>query len=163
MRRGYILLLGIGGTLLGSYLTAYKLHLTNSLWCGTGGCEQVQSSPWAYFLNQPVAFWGALTYLVITVLAALSIYGRGSALTLAPWGIMLLAGWGVLFSAYLTYAELFWIHAICYWCVVSALLITSIFILALLEVRASRLVAVGDRQSTDAPRAHNRPADRSIA
>jgi uncharacterized membrane protein len=41
----------------------------------------------------------------------------------------------VAFTAYLTYLELFVIHAICRWCVGSALIILSIFILALLDNR----------------------------
>ena len=46
-----------------------------------------------------------------------------------------LAGGGVLFTLYLTYLELFVIHAICRWCVGSAAIILSILILALLALR----------------------------
>lgn len=44
--------------------------------------------------------------------------------------IFLLAAVGVAFSGYLTYLELFVIHAICWWCATSALLTLLIFILA---------------------------------
>jgi len=47
---------------------------------------------------------------------------------LAIFGISLI---GVLYSAYLTYLELFVIHAICRWCVSSAIIITAIFLLSL--------------------------------
>ena len=56
------------------------------------------------------------------------------------WPVSLLvwlSGMGVLFSLYLTYLELFVIHAICRWCVGSAVIITAIFLLALLARRAS--------------------------
>ena len=42
---------------------------------------------------------------------------------------------GVLFSAYLTYVELFVIDAICIWCVASAMLITVIALLAAPDLR----------------------------
>jgi uncharacterized membrane protein len=48
-----------------------------------------------------------------------------------------LSGVGVGFAAYLTYLELNVIHAICRWCVASAVLITLIFVLALLDRRHS--------------------------
>jgi uncharacterized membrane protein len=41
----------------------------------------------------------------------------------------------VLFTAYLTYLELFVIHAICRWCVISAVVIALVFGLSLLEAR----------------------------
>ena len=43
----------------------------------------------------------------------------------------------MLFSGWLTYLELFVIHAICVWCVTSAAIITLIFIAALLDLRAA--------------------------
>ena len=47
----------------------------------------------------------------------------------------MLAGGGVLFTIYLTYLELFVIHAICRWCVGSAVIIVGLFALGLLELR----------------------------
>jgi uncharacterized membrane protein len=46
-----------------------------------------------------------------------------------------LSGIGVLFTAYLTYLELFVIHAICRWCVASGVVILAIFIVSLLDLR----------------------------
>jgi uncharacterized membrane protein len=45
--------------------------------------------------------------------------------------LLALTGWGVLFSGWLTYLELFVIHAICRWCVVSAVIALVLFVLAL--------------------------------
>jgi uncharacterized membrane protein len=42
----------------------------------------------------------------------------------------------VLYSAYLTYLELYVIYAICRWCVSSAIIITTIFLLALPDLKA---------------------------
>jgi len=41
----------------------------------------------------------------------------------------------VLFTAYLTYLELFVIHAVCRWCVGSAVIILAIFGLSLADLR----------------------------
>src|SRR6266571_1767901 len=54
------------------------------------------------------------------------------------WNVMLgvLATAGVVFTAYLTYLELFVIHAICRWCVGSAVIITLIWIVSILSLRS---------------------------
>ena len=52
--------------------------------------------------------------------------------------VAVLASLGFAFTLYLTALELFVIHAICRWCVGSAVLITAITALALLELRAGR-------------------------
>jgi uncharacterized membrane protein len=50
---------------------------------------------------------------------------------LAVFGISLI---GVLYSAYLTYLELFVILAVCKWCVASAVIMVVFFLLSLFEV-----------------------------
>jgi uncharacterized membrane protein len=45
---------------------------------------------------------------------------------------------GVLYAIYLTYLELYVINAICFWCVVSAIIITLICILSGLALRRPR-------------------------
>ena len=47
-------------------------------------------------------------------------------------------GW--IFSLYLTWLELFRIHAICQWCVVSAIIVTIIFFICVADYRESRQV-----------------------
>jgi len=46
-----------------------------------------------------------------------------------------LASAGFLFTLYLTYLELFVIHAICRWCVGSAVIMTVIWVLAVSGLR----------------------------
>ena len=59
--------------------------------------------------------------------------------------LVLLTGFGLLFSIWLTYLELFVIHAICQWCVISAILATILFILSWLDLR--ELSALQERAS----------------
>jgi hypothetical protein len=53
----------------------------------------------------------------------------------------------VLFSLWLTYLELFVIHAVCMWCVISAIIVTLIFIASVLDLREH---ANGGRVEADA-------------
>jgi uncharacterized membrane protein len=84
---------------------------------GGGGCEKVQNSSYAELAGIPVAVLGLIGYGLI--LGSLWIPGESGRLAGA---VLALVGFG--FSAYLTWAELFEIDAICQWCVVSAVLMT---------------------------------------
>ena len=74
-------------------------------------------------------------------LLALSMAGLQPGRERAPLiGGLLLAGsgFGVAYSAYLTYLEAFVIHAWCQWCVISAILMTLIFLASLKEIGRMR-------------------------
>jgi uncharacterized membrane protein len=106
-----------------------------TLACGTGGCETVQTSQWSRFLGVEVALIGLVGYALLFVVGLVALR---PARARERWPAALLAGLaggGVLFTLYLTYLELFVIHAICRWCVGSAAIILSILILALLALR----------------------------
>ncbi len=123
-----VALLGMVGLLVSTYLALFKLGVIGDLTCAVGSCQRVQSSRWADFLGIPVAVWGVGFYLGVLGLSLAGIQrrfedSRGVALLLVG-----LSGWGVLFSGWLTYLELFVIHAICMWCVVSAIITLLIFI-----------------------------------
>jgi uncharacterized membrane protein len=128
-------LLSLTGFFVSAYLYLYKIGRIGTLACGTGGCETVQQSPWSRFAGLEVSLIGMAGYagLLLLSLAALR---SDQAEKRWPSSLLLgLAAGGVAFTAYLTYLELFVIHAICRWCVGSALIILSIFILALLDNR----------------------------
>jgi uncharacterized membrane protein len=67
--------------------------------------------------------------------------------------LLVITGWGVLFSAWLTYLELFVINAICRWCVVSAVLAVVLFALALWDWWAMRFTpwAVSSKPTAQSP------------
>jgi uncharacterized membrane protein len=128
-------LLSLTGLFISAYLYLYKIGKIGSLACGTGGCETVQWSPWSRVAGIEVSLVGLLGYaaLLVLCLAALQpsmVHRREPALLLA-----VLSGIAVLFTVYLTYLELFVIHAICRWCVASGVVIVGIFILSLLDLR----------------------------
>jgi uncharacterized membrane protein len=134
--RQAIALLALVGLFVALYLWLHALGFGGPIKCGTGGCDTVQTSPWAEFLGLPVAFYGVVGYCAIFVVALIAL--RPAALLERKWDVMLvgLATGGVLFTAYLTYLELFVIHAICRWCVGSAMIITAIWIVSLLSLRS---------------------------
>ena len=137
-KRMIVGLLALVGVFVSVYLTAYKLGYIGQLNCAVGSCETVNTSRWATFLGLPVAAWGLGFYVVVFAVAMLSVQERYE--DSRPMSVVLagLTGWGVLFSGWLTYLELFVIHAICRWCVASAVLIVVFFTLILLELRRVR-------------------------
>jgi uncharacterized membrane protein len=133
--RQAIALLALVGLFVALYLWLHALGFGGPIKCGTGGCDTVQTSPWAVVLGLPVAVYGVVGYLAILVVSLVAL--RPAALLERKWSVVLvgLATVGVLFTAYLTYLELFVIHAICRWCVGSAVVITAIWVVALLALR----------------------------
>lgn len=130
MARRLVAVLSLAGIFLATYLALYKFGMIGALTCSVGSCETVQLSRWAMFLGLPVAAWGVAFYITVFVLALLSL---GSGGPLVGWALLAVTGWGVLFSGWLTYLELFVINAICMWCVVSAILTTILFGLVVLD------------------------------
>lgn len=127
--------LALAGIFVALYLLLYKLGMIGALNCSVGSCETVNTSKWATFLGFPVAAWGVGFYLGMFALALISVQPRYADSRSMLRGLLLFSGTGVLFSAWLTYLELFVIHAVCQWCVVSAVIVTAIFVLALLDYR----------------------------
>ena len=138
-----VALTSLVGLFVSAYLYLYKIGRIGTLACGSGACETVQTSQWSRFAGVEVALIGVVGY---AALFAVALAALQPALAERSWPARLLAamaGLGVLFTAYLTYLELFVIHAICRWCVGSAVIITSVLVFALLELRRLRLVPAG--------------------
>jgi len=149
--RQAIALLALVGLFVALYLWLHALGFGGAIKCGaSGGCETVQTSQWAVFFGLPVALYGVLGYCAIFVVAIAAL--RPAALAQRSWNATLagLGTVGVGFTAYLTYLELFVIHAICRWCVGSAVIITAIWIVSLLSFKSP--VTRTDRAASLPPR-----------
>jgi uncharacterized membrane protein len=114
--------LALIGLAVSGYLTWVHYAELEPICSGISDCERVQSSDYGELAGVPVALLGVAGYLAVA-----------ASLWLRPEVTALLAYIGVGFSAYLTWAELFRIDAICQWCVASAVVITSIAVLATLR------------------------------
>lgn len=134
-RRMMIAALALGGVGLATYLAMYKLGMIGTLACTVGSCETVNLSRWATMFGVPVAVWGLGFYVVLFAVALLGTTERFADVEWVSHALLVLTGWGVAFSAWLTYLELFVIHAICMFCVMSAILITVTFLVSVLEWR----------------------------
>ena len=118
-----------------AYLTYLKFQLMiNGPGCAFGGCDEVNQSPYAMFFGIPVALWGFLVYAMLLGMSLLWQKAEGNRELWLGRGMLALSAWGLVFSAYLTALELFVIHAICPFCVISAIIITVLFVVTGLEV-----------------------------
>jgi uncharacterized membrane protein len=134
MRRMIIAALALIGAFVALYLTLYKMGAIGHIACGLGGCERVNTSKWAIFAGAPVAAWGLAFYIATFVVALVGtspswVDRRGVSYLLAAMSLV-----GVLFSAWLTYLELYVIDAICKYCVTSAVIVTAIFLVSIADV-----------------------------
>ena len=133
--RMWVALLSLVGVFVAAYLYLYKIGKIGTMACGTGGCETVQLSEWATFGGIEVSLIGLLGYLVLLGVALLGLQPAFAARRSVTLLLAVMSGLGVAFAIYLTALELFVIHAICRWCVVSAGIITMVFVASLLDMR----------------------------
>ena len=121
-----LLSLAVLGALISAYLTWTHFAGLTPVCTGNGhGCETVQSSRYSQVLGIPVALLGLIAYggLVFSVVLwkEIGIY-LGFLISLV----------GTLFSAYLTYLEIFVIGALCQWCLASAAIMVAALVCATL-------------------------------
>ena len=94
-------------------------------------------------IGLPVAAWGLLFYLDVFAIALIGTFPRFEDERVISVVLVAEAAVGVLFSAWLTYLELGVIHAICIWCVTSAVIVTVILLVSLADLREMRDVTAG--------------------
>ncbi len=128
--RQVIALLALVGFFVACYLWLHNIGVIGALKCGSGGCETVQASAYARIAGVPVAFFGVLGYAAIFAVAYAGLQPAWSARRGPTLLLAALAVAAVGFTGYLTYLELFVIHAICRWCMVSAAIIAAICVAA---------------------------------
>ena len=143
-KRMIVAALALAGIFVALYLTLYKIGVIGELSCSIGSCETVNTSRWSRFLGLPVAAWGLLFYLDVFAVALIGTFPRFEDERVISIVLVAEAAVGVLFSAWLTYLELGVIHAICIWCVTSAVIVTLTFFVSLADLRE-----IGSRRAVD--------------
>jgi uncharacterized membrane protein len=119
-----LLVLAVVGLGVASYLT-YVHYAGIKPACTAGeSCTKVQTSIYSKLAGVPVALIGLIGYVAI-VSSLLAPDGENARLATMAFTLV---GFG--FSAYLTYRELFSIHAICEWCASSAAIMTVLMCLS---------------------------------
>jgi uncharacterized membrane protein len=122
-------ILALTGMAIASYLT-YARYADSDLFCiaGGSGCETVQRSEYAELAGVPVAVLGLAAYAALLVTALLP--GRTAAAAGAAIAVS-----GTLFAAWLLYAQLVLIDAVCQWCLASDIVMALAAAAALLRLR----------------------------
>lgn len=139
-RRAAIAVFALVGIYVAGYLLWAKYSGTAVQCFGIGECEAVSASRWGEFVlpfgppggtHIPISWPGLALYLTLLALALVPPFVAGGRWRV-PSGqaIFALAFAGVVYSAYLTYIELFVLFKICPWCVASATCITLIWLLS---------------------------------
>lgn len=120
------ILFSVIGIAVSSYLTWIKLSGSLAACAGIGNCESVNSSRFAEIGGVPIALIGLIGYVVILMILILELRmpDRIDILRLALFGFTLT---GSLYSLYLSYLEVFVLHAVCPYCVISAVAMLALF------------------------------------
>lgn len=125
--RTIIWITALVGMLTSGYLAYVKIFDT-PIYCtpGLGDCSTVNSSSFSELWGIPIAIFGILSFLAVLLFVFL-----GERLILVKeYQVLFVFGisfFGFLYSLYLTYLEIFVIHAMCQWCVLSGVCMTIIF------------------------------------
>ena len=121
-------IIGIG---IAVYLASAKLADTELACVDTGSldCNAVQSSAYSEIMGVPISILGLSAYVAFIILLVLETrvdliadYGR-----MAMFGMAL---FGVVYSAYLTYIEAFVLEKWCQYCIASAIIMVSLFVIS---------------------------------
>jgi uncharacterized membrane protein len=141
-RRWIALVLVLASLGVGLYLA--RAEISGSHVACLSDCDAVHASEWAWIFGLvPVGVFGVAGSLG---LLAAWLAGLHRAPRLAGWGgaaFLFMALFGVAFSAWLTFLELFVIGALCEWCVANALLMAAVAALALAPGKRALDAALG--------------------
>lgn len=98
------------------------------------GCDKVLTSEYSEVLGLPTAMLGAVYYLLILLIAVFYLDTKNkTALNI----LKIFPSAGLLASLWLVYVQLFIIEAICFYCMISALTSTILFILSIFLIKFS--------------------------
>lgn len=120
------------GLVIAVYLTVIKLSGGLPVCGPVSGCEDVARSEYSSTLGIPTAALGALSSAALLVLGLVWARTGDRRALLGAYGLGLL---GVIFVGYLTYLELFVIHAVCTWCATYGLTVVIGWLVAALSLR----------------------------
>jgi len=152
-----MIVLAVLGVALASYLTI--VHYAGLKPACTAGqsCIKVQTSVWSKLDGVPVALLGLIGYIGILISLLLPDREETRAATL---GLTMI---GVGFSGYLTYRELFSIHAVCEECATSAVFLALLFIAAVTRWVLAPMPELDPEVEVRPPRARSKAPARNGA
>lgn len=124
-------LLALVGLGVASYLSYVETQNVSAICGPIGDCNAVQASSYSRLFGVvPIAVFGLTGYLVILALWGWIYFRSGQTAELAALGLLGATLFGTAFSTYLTYLEPFVLHAVCTWCLTSAVVMTALMVLS---------------------------------
>jgi uncharacterized membrane protein len=124
-----LILAGLG---IAGYLSNIEVRQVKAVCGPVGDCNAVNQSQYAKLFGiLPIGVLGFIGFLAILAAWALRRWGSRRISLWAAVGILGMTLFGTLFSVYLTFLEPFVIGATCLWCLSSAIIVTTLYILAL--------------------------------
>lgn len=133
-----VALLALLGLLDAAYLALERITGGPIVCPVGGGCETVQSSPYALLFGIPVAFIGVVGYAALLVVALLALQEMNLGSVSLDAVLLALASIALLAGVYFMYLQIAVIGAICFWCAMAALLDLLIWLAALVNWRLVR-------------------------
>lgn len=127
-----IILFGIAGLTVSSYLHFKKKNLSDGMACPMdGSCEDVITSKYSKFLGLDVEILGILYYTTIIVAYTVFLFTPQVAPSWFVFGVLMSSIVAVMFSLYLTFLQAFTLKMWCTWCLISAAFTALILVAAL--------------------------------
>jgi uncharacterized membrane protein len=142
-------LLALAGLGVAAYLAHVEVHEVEAVCGPVGDCNAVQHSEYARLFGLvPIGVLGVVGFAAILAAWGVRRWGTGRTAAWAAVALVALTGFGTLFSIYLTFLEPFVIGATCLWCLSSAVIMTTLYWLALPSdagPRPRRALGLADR------------------
>jgi uncharacterized membrane protein len=136
VNRLMLVLAWVGVFVAGVLTAAHWMGL--SVPCGRGGgCDQLASHPSSEWFGLPVALYGLGAYLTLVAIASVMLWRPGLAGRLG-WVALGISGVGTATSGWLTYQALGVLKLFCPWCLASAGVMTSLFLLSAAFTQADK-------------------------
>ncbi|BCC39757.1 MULTISPECIES: vitamin K epoxide reductase family protein [Bacillus] len=120
-------ILAFVGLLISLYLYFSKGHVS---YCPTKGCDIIANSEYARIGIFPISLIGILGYLIL-----INFYVFYKRETIYFYTELIITTIGFLFSIYLMLVSIIKIEAICFWCVSSFIIISMLWIKALIDLK----------------------------
>lgn len=134
MRKSFLLALSLLGLFDSLYLLWVYTSPSRPLVCLGSGCDTVRASSYSHLFGVPLPAYGVLMYVTLALLIFAEPLATASRARVVRRAVAGISGAGFLFSLYLTGIEAFVLHAWCTWCVISAISVTLMLALVLLEL-----------------------------
>ncbi len=119
------------GTLIALYLLLHDLGLS-SIICPIAGCDKVQASEYSKWFGIPVAAFGLVGFITLLGLSVIGLFKPRVLNLPIRTLIVTISSLGLIAYIPLTYLELFVIHAVCFWCVTSNLMMLGVLLSSVL-------------------------------